>query len=314
MLPVMGQGTNFQLVPRRVARRVAELVEHVDAQIQVPVGVVGAGRVVAVAAVGALVDDRRDDRLAVLPGDLHALSAVRLGVEAVLAGDGGEVGVLGRAGVGDVLDGVDLAALGPVVAASGAVAAAVLGGPLAEVVVGERAVAAVIGEGARRRGDAAGAGRPAGGVPPVPVVPPVADVPPVPLPSPCRWCRRVRRCRRCRWCRRGRRCRRCRRRRRCRRCRLVPPVASVPPVPVVPPAAGGAARARAARARRSTRVRLAARRTHWFRFVAQVSPSSQPPFDRQEQCSRAGLATGVRRLRLAATGGRGQNGDCEKYA
>jgi len=55
---------------------------------------------------------------------------------------------------------------------------------------------------------------------------------------------------------------------------VVPPVAVVPPEPVplppepvVPP------------------VSVPARRTHRFKFVAQVSPSSQPAFDRQAQDS-----------------------------
>src|SRR4029079_3941502 len=107
----------------RVADRVAEAIERRLAEIEVATRVGGAGAVAAVAAVRALVDDRRDDRGAVLAGDRHALAAVALRVEAVLAGDRGEVGRRGGAHGGDVLDGVGLAVLGAVVAAGGAVAA-----------------------------------------------------------------------------------------------------------------------------------------------------------------------------------------------
>src|SRR5207248_1388145 len=117
-----------------------------------------AGGVAAVAAVRALVDDGGDDVLAVLAGDLDALPAVGLRVEAVLPRDGREVGVTGGAHHRDVLDGVGHSVLGAVVAASGAVAAAVLGRPLPEPVIGERSAAAVVGEVAGGRGAAAAAG------------------------------------------------------------------------------------------------------------------------------------------------------------
>src|SRR6185312_4217877 len=125
------------VLPGRVAR-VADAVpqrgEGAAAQIQVPRAGAGWIRVER-----ALVDDGGDDRLAAV-GDLGAGPAVIDGLEvrAARAGDGREVGR-----EGDVLHGVRVhaARLVPAVAAGRAIAEAVLAGPLAEVVPGERGVA-----------------------------------------------------------------------------------------------------------------------------------------------------------------------------
>src|SRR5439155_18197343 len=109
-------------------------------------------------AVRAFVDHGRDDDGAVLPGYLDAFAAVALGVEAVLSGDGREVRGRRRAGAGDVLDGVGGVVRGAVVTAGRAVAAAVLRGPLREVVPGERSVARVVRQRALRRSAATSAG------------------------------------------------------------------------------------------------------------------------------------------------------------
>ncbi len=158
-LPVMGQGTVFQVVPLGLPFGKLSALNASTLRSSSPVGFClqtgfessgHSSMIVAMMVLPLLVISTHDP-------------AAGLGVEvaAAVAGNGGEVGVLGHAAVGDVHDGVRLAALRAQVAASRLVHAELaLGRALPEVVVRELAVAA----GGRLQGAAACRHRAAGGV------------------------------------------------------------------------------------------------------------------------------------------------------